>query len=667
MEKMKNLYRVNDVVNSSEIEPVWITENEKHAGMLNKIGVQATTSGLHVPPDAVSWNPLEGRKVIIWPIETEVSAKSNHFVREVAHILHQLNCLIKAVDISQLKSTDATDTTDAINWMFAHDGMNKEDLMDLPLVSIKIDNIKKGEKTNMNTGQSLQKASQGNSQSQSLIELLEDFEFFHSPDMKPFVSVPFSNHSETHYLKSRDFQNLIKGKYYKTLKGAINKNALDDALGVLESKALFDGMEKKVHVRIAGEDYKSIYIDLGDKLWSTAKVAPDYWEITQNSSVKFIRPKGIQEFPVPTRGGSLDDLRPFINLPDENSWVLLVSYILYSLTPKGPFPILLVQGEQGASKSTFCKVIRSLIDPVTPPLRSMPSNNRDLMVAAQNGWLLVYDNISRLSPDMSDALCRLSTGGGYAIRQLYTDDNEMIIEASCPVCLNGITEFAVRDDLLDRAMILRLPSIPDNKRKDENSFWEEFKSAYSGILGGLLDVLSSALKYLPEVEIEEKPRMADFAKFSIAVERAMCWDRNTFMNAYNVNRMNSVEMTLDSNPVTHAIIHLDQKEWKGTATALLETLSNEVSETVRRSRAWPSSGRWLSSTIKESAPALRRIGIEVDTGREGSSGTRVINIRKTDKFIVSSARFINPLEKQGFLDDELDNLMNKNNDDDEDF
>jgi len=139
------------------------------------------------------------------------------------------------------------------------------------------------------------------------------------------------------------------------------------------------------------------------------------------------------------------------------------------------------------------------------------------------------------------------------------------------------------------------------------------------------------------------------------------------MNAYNVNRMNSVEMTLDSNPVTHAIIHLDQKEWKGTATALLETLSNEVSETVRRSRAWPSSGRWLSSTIKESAPALRRIGIEVDTGREGSSGTRVINIRKTDKFIVSSARFINPLEKQGFLDDELDNLMNKNNDDDEDF
>ena len=153
----------------------------------------------------------------------------------------------------------------------------------------------------------------------------------------------------------------------------------------------------------------------------------------------------------------------------------------------------------------------------------MPTNTRDLMLAAQNGWLMVYDNLSGLSSVLSDALCRLSTGGGFATRELYSDSAETLFEASRPVCLNGITEFATRDDLLDRALILKLPSIPDEQRKDENSFWADFELMQPCILGGILDVLSKALKYLPEVDLEYTPRMADFSKFSSAVERAMGW------------------------------------------------------------------------------------------------------------------------------------------------
>ena len=498
------------------------------------------------------------------------------------------------------------------------------------------------------------------SSSQALIKLTDDFKFFHAPDTKTYASVPINSHRENHNIQSKVFSRLLQGRYYKKYGRSLNKNALDEALNIFESKAMFDGEQHNVYVRVAG-DGCHIYIDLGDKLWQVAKVIPGSWEITQKVPVKFIRPKGMLEFPIPIKGGSIETLKEFINIPDEESWVLLVSYLLFSLTPKGPFPILIVQGEQGAAKSTFCKVIRSLIDPATSPLRSMPTNTRDLMLAAQNGWLMVYDNLSGLSSVLSDALCRLSTGGGFATRELYSDSAETLFEASRPVCLNGITEFATRDDLLDRALILKLPSIPDEQRKDENSFWADFELMQPCILGGILDVLSKALKYLPEVDLEYTPRMADFSKFSSAVERAMGWHEGTFMSAYNHNRMLSTEMSLESDPVAQAILSLEKEKWRGTATELMDELELKVSETIKRSTSWPKAASWLSNRIKRLAPALRKVGIEVEFDRDGVSGTRYISILQTDKFTSSSVRTARLLKKQSTIDDDLDDLM------DEDF
>ena len=684
MENTRGLYRLNKVIASPDSETIWITENEKHASQLISIGVQATTSGLGISPSAVDWSALKGRRIIIWPIDTRIEAKTNKFVLEVNTILKQLNCSVQAVDINQLKPADGTDTTDvnkftldmkdiinphdttdgndAINWLFDHEGITKDELMALPLVSLEFNNNKKKDekvKSTMSTDQS-SKNNQSNSQSQALIELTDDFNFFHAPDTKTYASVPINSHRENHNIRSKVFSRLLQGRYYKKYGKSLNKNALDEALNIFESKAMFEGEQHNVYVRVAG-DGCHIYIDLGDKLWQVAKVIPGSWEITQKVPVKFIRPKGMLELPIPIKGGSLETLKEFINLPDEESWVLLVSYLLFSLTPKGPFPILIVQGEQGAAKSTFCKVIRSLIDPATSPLRSMPTNTRDLMLAAQNGWLMVYDNLSGLSSVLSDALCRLSTGAGFATRELYSDSAETLFEASRSVCLNGITEFATRDDLLDRALILKLPSIPDEQRKDEKSFWANFELMQPYILAGILDVLSKALKYLPEIDLEYTPRMADFSKFSSAVEIAMGWHEGTFMSAYNHNRMLSTEMSLESDPVAQAILSLEKEKWRGTATELMDELELKVSETIKRSTSWPKAASWLSNRIKRLAPALRKVGIEVEFDRDGVNGTRYISILQTDQFTSSSVRTARLLKKQSTIDDDLDDLM------DEDF
>jgi hypothetical protein len=74
------------------------------------------------------------------------------------------------------------------------------------------------------------------------------------------------------------------------------------------------------------------------------------------------------------------------------------------------------------------------------------------MIAANNAWVIAYDNLSGITPSLSDALCSLATGGGFATRQNYTDDEEAIFQAERPILINGIDELAIRPDLLDRCV-----------------------------------------------------------------------------------------------------------------------------------------------------------------------------------------------------------------------
>ena len=123
--------------------------------------------------------------------------------------------------------------------------------------------------------------------------------------------------------------------------------------------------------------------------------------------------------------------------------------------------------------------------------------------------MIAFDNLSGIKEWLADALCRIATGGGSAARQLYTDSEEVIFEAMRPVVLNGIPDLATRPDLADRAIILKLPTIPETKRRTEAKLWADFNVAAGRILGFLLDAVSTAIRRRDEVKLEEIPRMGD--------------------------------------------------------------------------------------------------------------------------------------------------------------
>ena len=216
-------------------------------------------------------------------------------------------------------------------------------------------------------------------------------------------------------------------------------------------------------------------------------------------------------------GGSVETLRSFLNVQSDTDFVLVVAWALAVLRNRGPYPVIVLSGEQGSAKSTFSAILRSLLDPNTAPLRALPREDRDLFIAASNGHVLAFDNVSGLPSWTSDTLCRLATGGGFAVRQLYTDQDEVLFDATRPVILNGIEDIVTRPDLADRAVFLTLEAIPEERRRSEAELWAAFDAERPCILGVLLDAAVQGLKMLPDTTLERLPRMADFALVGIGL------------------------------------------------------------------------------------------------------------------------------------------------------
>src|SRR5262245_28650755 len=154
------------------------------------------------------------------------------------------------------------------------------------------------------------------------------------------------------------------------------------------------------------------------------------------------------------------------------------------------------------------------------------------MIAANNGWVIALENLSGLPANLSDAVCALATGGGFAARQMYSDDEERIFDAMRPVVLNGIDDVPSRSDLIDRSILLTLPVIDDGSRRTEAHLWAEFERVRPRVLGALLTAASAALRNLPHVQLLELPRMADFALWVTAAEPALPWPAGAMLDAY---------------------------------------------------------------------------------------------------------------------------------------
>lgn len=454
----------------------------------------------------------------------------------------------------------------------------------------------------------------GPSQAAQLVAIARKrYDLFMSEDGRPYgvktdganIALPLRGKAGLRSQLSRIYNDEHNGQ-------VASQSALADAMTVLEGVAA--AAEPRVpHMRVARHG-AGVVVDLGDADGRCVVIGPDGWERAARSPVLFRRSGAMKPLPPPVRDGDgLARLQDLLNT-DEEGFRLLVAWLVSTFIPDLPHPILTFRGEQGTGKSYSAKMVIGIIDPSGAPKRTAPRDIKSWATQAFNSWALCLDNVSIIPDWLSDALCRAVTGDGIVDRALYTDDDVVVLEFRRVLAMTTIDAGALAGDLAERLMTIELHTIPDHKRREENEMDAAYAEAHPSILASLFDLLAEVLRVLPEVQLTERPRMADFARILAAVDKVQGW---ATMDSYRTSARDAVADVLDGEPFAQAVCLLVDRAGPEGLTLTASELLDRVPTPDKLPKKWPKDATRAGGQLKRLAPALRTIGVEVDDSKRG--------------------------------------------------
>lgn len=425
-------------------------------------------------------------------------------------------------------------------------------------------------------------------------------------------------------IRSDAMKSFVRLRYYASTGKTLGRDALAEVIDLIEARAVYESEAEEVFVRLGTSVDGTIYYDLGRPDGTVVKVTKDGWSIVTDCDLYFHRPTRFGSQVVPEPGGDLTALKDLLHLDDKN-WILFLAFLIVSLQGKGPFMLLLVGGAHGSGKSKLCELAKRIVDPNALEKIRLPKEEHTLALHAAENYLLVYDNASSVRWDMSDAMCALTTGAGFSSRKFYSDNETTTFKNARPVVINGIGEFASRQDLLDRSIPLKLPTMPDGTRMAERAIDGRFAAILPGILGCLFDIVSTALKWHDEVEPPTTIRMADAAQWLAAAEPATGLPTGTFLSALEAGVNDLMTETAVNDPLVIALFKLldatgPERRYSGTMGDLFESITRDDFRTAAQ---LPKTPAHLSNALQRLAPGMAKLGLMMELQQRTSKAKPV--------------------------------------------
>lgn len=441
-------------------------------------------------------------------------------------------------------------------------------------------------------------------------EVTAGADFWHAPDGTGYATVEVEGHRENWPVESRGFERWLAARTFDLTGAAPGTQALRDVVRLCDVMSQ-KGPRLPVFRRVARVEGR-IFVDLCDAAWRAVEVTPQGWEVVDAPAVKFVRSPGMLPLLEPEASDvGLRELRALVNADSEDDYVLTVAWLIGALSGVSAFPIMVLSGEAGSGKSRLATRLRAIVDDHVAPMRSPPKDLRDMFAGASNEFVIVLDNISALTHELSDELCRIASGSASSARALHTNTEQVFLTGARPIILNGIGgHFGAQADLMSRALAVRLAPIPETARRTDAEMDRAFAQARPRILGALLDAVATALRRIDAVTLEKLPRMADFALWMTAAEAGLDWEPGTFVAAMEAGRAETMAAAFDADVVAKAVDAFIREEhptsgWEGTPSELLEAINRRTTEEVRRSRSWPANVTGLGTRIDRIADLLR--------------------------------------------------------------
>ena len=328
---------------------------------------------------------------------------------------------------------------------------------------------------------------------------------------------------------------------------------------------------------------------------------------------------------------------------------MLLAFI-FSCYAGSQYWILALVGAEGTGKSVLMDLLQSIIDPsVLKRDRAIKSEN-DLINVASNSFLILQDNLSAISHQMSDALCVLASGGAFRARKLFTDNEIEGASFRNPVILNGIVDLVSRPDLSDRVLPVSTQLIEGKERKDEEVLTEEFNRDLPVIFGGLLDCLSAGLKNLTATEIDGSVRMKRAMRFAVACGERLGYPIDSssplfqaVLSTQSTAKAQLAEYDIFDSTLLDYFSKQKKSKWHGTAKELHEALTKHlgIRSTQSLPQGFPKSARWMVDKLRRDLRLLKMMGLEVKLDAGYAHGHRkLIQILLLEDFSLPKAEIV---------------------------
>lgn len=478
--------------------------------------------------------------------------------------------------------------------------------------------------------------------------MLENVECWNTDRRNSFISIPEpdnAKHFQHYSLEDAGLIDHLSHAFRKQYGSFVTTEAVQKVLANLKGKAQTEGTTYPRFVRLA--NYKdAIYLDRYDKDLLAVEMTGEGWREV-HPPVKMLRSGSGKRLPSPVGGGTLEELKQFLNFGSEWDFRILVLYMVSTFQVGRPCGILILTGEQGTAKTTGMLIVKSTVDPCVAAASGLPKSEEDLILISKDNYVVTADNLSRVSEEQADMFCRLTTGGGLRTRKLYSNDTLYVFEVIRPVVFTGINIPTNRQDFLDRAITVELEWIPERDRKSEKKFWNAYDKAHPRILGAICDAVVGALKNLAAVEKVTTgwPRMADAVQFQYAACIGLGWNPDEYLEELKKRQKQIRKSAGESHQLSVEILawlrtgnatsgdkgasatsSVWPQAWTGTPAELLGNLNAFVEEKKKQDREfgkyWPHSSESLGHQLRQQAAGLREMDVGYERSRD--TGTRAI-------------------------------------------
>jgi len=383
--------------------------------------------------------------------------------------------------------------------------------------------------------------------------------------------------------------------------------------------------KSKVYYRVAFVN-GTLYYDLVNSDWKFIKVnSREIKIISFNKTIPIFARKQSnveQVKPIYDDNLALDQLTDLLRILDRQLFKIhLVTLLLEPI----PVPIMVFEGQAGSMKTTISTAIKKLIDPSgnynEDNCSYLPNNHDDLVIYLNNRYLSVFDNVTKINQETSDALCRAITGSSNSKRQLYTNSDESILNFRRKVVLNGIVPNLDYPDLQERMISYKRSPLQEGERLTEAEFNQKFNALLPKVNGQILQAMQKAIPIYNRIKSKLKPktRMADFEVWGEAISRALGYKVNTFGPCYeNIRKDNSLE-SIETYPIIGIVEKLmkDKQIYESSAQQtflLLKSMAEEIGINVESKYVkFPKSVQNITKDLTVVAPTLKTLGIQFET------------------------------------------------------